>query len=140
MKTFLIILVLFALLFIIFSLFRTSGNSQVIINNKTYTVDVAKTEPEKNKGLSGRKYLAPNSGMLFVFEKPGVYPFWMKDTLIPLDIIYINNNKVVEITTLQPQSSGNIPRYTPQNKADYVLELNANSGVKVGDNVNISIN
>lgn len=137
MKYFWIIIILVILAILILQLFKEPKVPHVTINNKIYTVEVAKTEFERTKGLSGRTQLDPNSGMLFVFDKPNIYPFWMKNTLIPLDIIYINNNKVVEIATLQPQGGENIPRYTPQNNANYVLELNAGSGVKVGDEVKI---
>lgn len=112
---------------------------QVIINGKTINVEIAKTDTERQKGLSGRTSLDANAGMLFIFPKADIWPFWMKDTKIPLDIIYINNNHIVDMTTLQPQNGDNIPQYTPQNKANYVLELNANSGFKVSDEVKINL-
>jgi len=137
MKAFWIITIL-AIAIILSLLFSNQyKTAQVIINNYVFNVEVANTEAMRTQGLSGRKSLDDNTGMLFVFEKPDIYPFWMKDTLIPLDIIYINDDKIVEMTTLQPQKGDDIPNYTPQEKAQYVLELNANSGVKVGDEVKI---
>lgn len=118
-------------------IFRSPKTARIIINGKTFNAEVAQTDAEQTKGLSGRDYLAADSGMLFVFPKSDIYTFWMKDTKIPLDIIWINDGKIVEMTTLNPPSDDKIPSYTPKNKAQYVLELNANSGFKVGDEVEI---
>jgi len=121
-----------------------SKTGLVEINGNLYNVEIARTESEHKKGLSKRDKLDSDKGMLFVFNKPGIYTFWMKDTLIPLDIIWLapsgveGINKVVELTTLQLQNNDDIPSYTPKNEADFVLELNANSGVKVGDEVKIN--
>jgi len=88
-----------------------------------------------------RSHLDANSGMLFVFPKSDIQTFWMKDTLIPLDIVWLNNNRIVEMTTLQIPNGDTIPEYTPKNKANYVLELNAGEIIKndfkVGDVVKI---
>lgn len=119
--------------------FRSPKNAQVTINGRVFSVEVARTDAEKAKGLSGRDYLDANSGMLFVFPAAEIWPFWMKDTKIPLDIIYVNDSKIIEMTTLQPQNSDDIPKYSPTQKVQYVLELNANSGFKVGDVVKIEL-
>lgn len=119
----------------------------VSINGKKMKVEIAKTDAEREYGLMNRNQLDVNSGMLFVFEKAEIQTFWMKNTLIPLDIIWINSssigiNKIVEITTLDPDSPDYTPQYTPENKANYVLELNAGAinenGFKVGDQVKIN--
>ncbi|OGD56527.1 hypothetical protein A2V71_02380 [Candidatus Berkelbacteria bacterium RBG_13_40_8] len=114
---------------------------QVIINNKTIDVEVALTESQREKGLSGRTELDVNSGMLFVFPKSDIHTFWMKETKIPLDIIWIDEGKVVEIMTLDPQIDDQTPSYTPKNKANFVLEVNAGmaseDNIKVGDEVKI---
>lgn len=88
------------------------------------TAEIADTTAKQAKGLSGRDVLAPKAGMLFVFNTTGIYPFWMKDTRIPLDIIWINDHTIVEIQSLEPESTTNIPQHTPTQKADTVLELN----------------
>lgn len=120
-------------------IFKSPKTAKIIIEGKTFNVEVADDEVERAKGLSGRDFLAADSGMLFVFENSDIHTFWMKDTKIPLDIIFINDNKIVEMMTLQPPANNNIPSYTPQNKAQYVLELNAGFGFKVGDEVKIEL-
>jgi len=64
----------------------------VNINNKQYKVEEAKTEEERRKGLQGVKELPKDEGMLFYFDEPQEVSFYMKDTLIPLDIIFINED------------------------------------------------
>lgn len=124
---------------------KNTNISQVEINGKIIKVELAKTNEARAKGLSGRKSLDPNSGMLFVFDKPGIYPFWMKDTLIPLDIIWLAPSKtkgsytIVDMTQLQPQRGDNVPSYTPKKEANYVLEVNANyarnNNISIGNEV-----
>ena len=92
-----------------------------------------------------RKELDKNKGMLFIFDKEGIYPFWMKNTLIPLDIIWIDSNdKVVFISqNVQPCKNLICPSIFPTVKAKYVLEVNAGVcqeiGLKVGDELTIDI-
>jgi uncharacterized membrane protein (UPF0127 family) len=68
---------------------------EVQVNNKTYSVKVAKTEEEKARGLQNIKSLDKNEGMIFIYDKPQTVRFWMKDTLIPLDIVFINKDMEV---------------------------------------------
>jgi len=108
-------------------------------------VEIAQTEKERQKGLAGRKSLCSQCGMLFVFPKKGYHQFWMKDTLIPLDIIWIDENwQVVDfIAYAQPQGKRKqeeLPVYTPAKPALYVLELpggtvNKIRGFKVGSRI-----
>jgi uncharacterized membrane protein (UPF0127 family) len=81
--------------------------------------------------------------MLFVFEKEDIYTFWMKNTLIPLDILRINNNKeIVDIQEATPCISKKCETYTPQNEATYVLEINKGlckkRGINTGQKISIS--
>lgn len=66
----------------------------IIINNKLYKVKIAETEEEREKGLQGIENLLEDEGMLFIFEEPQTVGMWMKDTLIPLDIIFINEDQM----------------------------------------------
>ena len=81
--------------------------------------------------------------MLFVFEKEGIYPFWMKNTLIPLDIIWLDRDgKVVFIKEdAQPCTNHICPKINPNKKAKYVLEVNSGIikqiGLSVGDKMKI---
>ncbi len=97
--------------------------AMVTIREKTFFAELATTDSERTKGLGGRASLAENSGMLFVFEQPDKYSFWMKDTLIPLDMIWISaDKKIVYIAkNVQPDSYPNL--FSPDTDALYVLEL-----------------
>lgn len=117
---------------------RTMQVGQAIIE-----VEVADTVSKRAQGLSGRKYMDQNHGMIFIFEEPSKYTFWMKDTLIPLDFIWIANGKVVEITNNVDIELGKrdteLSRYTPINPVDSMIEMNAGwvekNNIKVGDSV-----
>ena len=99
---------------------------KVVINNHTFSVTVAKTDKEKQIGLSETKKLDKNQGMLFVFDQPDYYSFWMKNMKFPIDIIYINGDKVTTvINSAEPVSNGQLPIYQPKEKSDKVIEINA---------------
>lgn len=106
---------------------RTDEPVTVCTANKTcFELEVAHTAAQREYGLMHREFLAPLSGMLFVFERPALYPFWMKNTLIALDILRISDTgQVVERQTTQPCLSDPCPVYAPQGEARFVLELNA---------------
>ena len=111
-----------------------SNMTNIHIGNKEYKVQEAHTEEEKEKGLQGVSSLPEDQGMLFFFEEPQEVSMWMKDTLIPLDIIFINeDNEVVKVAQGEPNDE------TPIIAQDtlYVLEVNKNSGVKEGDELEI---
>ncbi len=86
-----------------------------------------------------REHLEPDEGMLFVFEEEGVHPFWMKNTLIPLDIIWIDNDRSVVFVSKNtpPCEQEPCPTINPGKKAKYVLEVCGGTadriGLKVGD-------
>lgn len=106
------------------------NKTEIEIGDKKYNVQIAKTEDEMAKGLQGVKELPDNEGMLFCFEKPEEQSFWMEDTLIPLDIIFINeDNEVIKVQQGVPMSKEAITC----KDVLYVLEVNAGSGIKIGD-------
>ena len=85
-------------------------------------LEYAVTLEEQQKGLMFRKHLPKNKGMLFIYQKPGVYTFWMKNTFIPLDIIFIDSDgKVLSKETMQPHS---LDRVRSPNNTKYALEVN----------------
>ena len=101
---------------------------EVQIEGVAFEVELAITPQERAKGLSGRKELCDHCGMLFVFDKQGYHSFWMKDTLIPLDIIWLDEDwQVVDyLAFAQPQgarSFTDLPTYKPKSPARFVLEL-----------------
>lgn len=104
------------------------------IKDQKYKIELAKTSAQKIKGLSKREKLCKNCGMLFIFGFETELPFWMKDTLIPLDMIWLNKDgKVVDIQTATTTSSQKI--YKNKLKAQYVLELNATDSQKLNLNI-----
>lgn len=114
------------------------------VGGKTYKLILAKTDEEKVTGLSGRDNLADDQGMLFIFQEKGDYGFWMKNMKFPIDIIYIDENKVVTIVENAPaptenQDPSSLPIYKPGAPVNYVLELSAGqskeAGVKEGDTI-----
>jgi uncharacterized protein len=106
--------------------------------------EVAATEAEREHGLMMRTSLGDLNGMLFVFEAPGLHAFWMKDTLIPLDMLWLDaGGKVVSIAeSVPPCKTPECPTYPPRAPASYVLEVNAGFAnkhhVRVGDTLTLS--
>ena len=114
-------------------------NGKEIIKIK---VEVADDNSEREIGLMFRKNLDENSGMLFVFDEENYQTFWMKNTLIPLDIIFIDNNfKIVDIKHAVPCKEEPCEIYSSGKPAKYVLEVNGNfttkKNIKIGDNIEI---
>ncbi len=116
-------------------------NISINIKGNPYYLEVAKTFTSRQKGLSNRTELCSNCGMLFVFDREGKYPFWMKDTKIPLDIIWLNSKfEIVKIITATETNS--LKSFTNNQPAMYVIELNANESfrldLKIGDIIQLS--
>ena len=110
------------------------GKCKITIGNKSYQVSLAETEEEQMKGLQGAHTLPEDEGVLFVFEEPGEVGFWMKDTLIPLDIIYINDDD--EVIAVEQGVPGD-ETILEHSDVKYVLEVNKDSGIKIGDELDI---
>lgn len=109
---------------------NTPKTENIEIGGKKYKVRLAETEEEKEKGLMGVKNLPEDEGMLFIYDKPQTIGFWMKDTLIPLDIIFIDEDfEVVSVYKGKP----NDETIVEENDVQFVLEVNQDSGIKTGD-------
>ena len=109
------------------------------INNKEYSLIYCLTEEEKEKGLQNVESMEDNEGAFFDYrEDPQEeVSFWMKDTEIPLDIIFVGeDDKVISCKEGVPNSEDMIT----ENNVYYVIELNKNSGVKPGDEVDVEDN
>ena len=108
---------------------RDINNIQYVkIAGQIIRVELALTQEEQKRGLSSRKELKENEGMLFIFPNEAFQGFWMKNTLIPLDVIWISGEgKVVDIQTLQPCDTEECSISQPIEKAQYVLEVGAES-------------
>ncbi len=125
-----IILLLIVIVVISIMLIKKGDNlntNRACVNNNCFDVEIAKTFAERSKGLMNRESLDENSGMFFIFDEEEEYSFWMKNTLIPLDIIWLNKDmEIVHIEkNVQPCKEDPCQRYTPTKPAQYVLELNA---------------
>ena len=111
----------------------------------TIEVEVASTAMQRSKGLMYRDYLAQNRGMLFVFEHAQIQRVWMRNTLIPLDIVFISRQrKVVSIIKgLQPCLKAPCDIYESMERAKYMLEINAgeieSKGIRVGQMLKIEV-
>ena len=107
------------------------------INNATLNIEFARTDAERQKGLSGRESLASESGLLFIFELPGRYGFWMKDMKFPIDIIWIDENKKIADITANFLPLSFPQTFLPASPIKYVLEVNAfwaeKNNIKIGD-------
>lgn len=91
-------------------------------------VEYAITSEEWQKGLMNRSSLNKNSGMIFVFPEEKNQSFWMKNVLIPLDVIFVSSNgRINEIATLNPCSEEPCSVYNSKNPSKYVIEINAGS-------------
>lgn len=104
-----------------------SDATRVAINGGVVEVEIAETPQERSKGLMYRNSLDEDKGMLFIFPVESVHQFWMKNTYIPLDIIWINSKmNVVHVESDVPPCEELVcPRYGPAKSAKYVLEVNA---------------
>jgi uncharacterized membrane protein (UPF0127 family) len=107
----------------------------VRIGEKKYFLEIANSNAEREKGLGGRENLCAECGMLFVFDRPGRYAFWMKGMRFPLDIIWLSGDSVVFVAhNVEPNFSGILE---PDVLADRVIEINANAsaGLDLGEQV-----
>jgi uncharacterized protein len=96
-------------------------------NSVTVNLEVARNEVEKFKGLRHRNILPINRGMLFAFSPPQPVIFTMEDVLVPLDIVYIKEGRILAISGNTPLCRAKIcPVYPSKNPVDYVLEVSAN--------------
>jgi len=113
------------------------------INGKIFEAEIADTALKRAKGLSGRKTLEENKAMLFIFARPSRYSFWMVGMNLPLDIVWISGNKIVDISKNVPSPKiGESPAArSPSMAVDKVLEVPAGSAekfnIKIGDEVRL---
>jgi uncharacterized protein len=118
---------------------RSSAPTVVLADNGIVEVELALDDETRAIGLMFRESIAPGKGMLFIHPTSGVYPFWMKNTLIPLDMVWIDDTKrVVHIAqNVPPCRADPCPSYDPNVPARFVLELAAGQAaahrLRVGD-------
>jgi uncharacterized membrane protein (UPF0127 family) len=122
-----------------------SERATVTIGSARFTAEVARSDEDRVRGLSGRARLDAGRGMLFIFETAEIRSFWMKDMNFPIDIIWISGGKVADITRDLPAPKGSIPAAAqPAIPSETVLEVNSGeaqaNGIRVGDIVEIDFN
>lgn len=109
---------------------KESNLVDITIGDKKYKVEIADTPEKQEKGLMGLESLPEDQGMLFIYDEPQDLSYWMKNTLISLDIIFIDDDmEVVSVKQGQPMSEEPIT----ENDVQYVLEVNSNSCIEEGD-------
>lgn len=111
-------------------------------NGTNIGVEIANNGLERTRGLSNRDSLPSKRGMLFLFPASDSYSFWMKDTKIPLDILWLQDTTVVDSVSLPAQTEGEpIPQYQPKARANRVLELNSGEaaahGLTIGSRITL---
>ncbi len=110
-----------------------SSSSQVCAGARCRAVSLAQTPAQQAKGLMGVSELASDQGMLFVFSVADRYAFWMKNTVIPLDIVWIDEAfRVVHLEQASPCLTEVCPTYTPDAPARRVLELASGQAQEAG--------
>lgn len=130
------------LIILFFSSFTMAEEKYIIIDKLEgkikYSVEIADTKDAREKGLMFKKKLPYNKGMLFIFPKSQIVNIWMKNTLMPLDIVYISEEKnIIQIIKNALPKKKKI--FASKSFAKYVLELNAGEvnkhNIKIGDKV-----
>ncbi|HET7404408.1 MAG TPA: DUF192 domain-containing protein [Usitatibacter sp.] len=115
----------------------TFRSAHVKVAGHEMKVEVAETEPQREQGLMYRKSLGRNDGMLFLFEEPAYHAMWMKNTLIPLSVAFIDaKGEILNILDMEPET---LDSHMAAGPAVYAIEANkgwfAANKVKAGDKV-----
>ncbi|MBD3303903.1 DUF192 domain-containing protein [Candidatus Woesearchaeota archaeon] len=129
---------------LLFALIACTSRPCVEIGDTKVSVEVPETPAEMARGLMHREHLGENDGMLFVFDEERKHGFWMKNTLIPLDMVFINSeNTIVDILTAEPCEKEPCKNYIPKAEAKYVLEINSGfsekHNIQIGEEVKLNI-
>lgn len=127
------------LLLVYFAFCKSNDRAEIIVGSQIFKVEIADTDKERVQGLKNRESLERGAGMLFVYDEPVILSFWMKDTKIPLDVIWISEDlEIVDIKTLSPCEIDKCPVFSVNENAKYVLEINAGEFMgKIGHKVEI---
>lgn len=119
--------------------FENSRRQKLIVGGEVFVVEVARSKNEREKGLSGKRELCSDCGMLFEFPKPGKYGFWMKDMNFPLDFVWILDSRVVYVNKNIAKDFSEV--IFPPIEIDKVLEIPAGmldkQGIEIGDEVEL---
>jgi len=124
-----IILILVGAFYYLKKSVKDVNDGYVLVNGKKFFVEVVDNDTERRQGLMFRYSLCPECGRLFIFEEEGYKTFWMKNTFIDLDILFINSDfEVVDFVSLNScTKEKTCETYQSKAPAKYVLEVKANS-------------
>ncbi len=116
------------------------GEREIRVGERRITVEVARTPAQIEQGLKYRRRLPKDRGMLFIFPRPAERSFWMKDTLIPLSIAFIDRKgRIIDIRDMEPDGGGK--SHSPGRPFLHALEMNRGwfekNNVRVGDRLDI---
>lgn len=123
--------------------------ARVTLAGEVFLVDLAETVPQQRLGLGGRKGLKKNEGMLFLYAQKATRSFWMKGMIISIDILWLDNNRIVHIEHRVPPPRPGTPNsalrvYAAPVSANGVLEIAAGRaaqlGLRVGDSARLTFN
>ena len=133
--------------FVLFLSFTTGCQRQtelrmIEINSHKLRVEISDSQAKRAKGLSNRDSMPENNGMLFIFDGYQQPYFWMKDMRFPLDIMWLKDQTIVEITPeVAIPTSTHLIMYQPGIPVNSILEVNAGwvkrNGILIGDKINI---
>ncbi len=141
-KKLIITITLFALAFS-FYFFKEEEKPTLKVKETEIAVDLAITKEDQIKGLSGRKSLSPEEGMLFVYNQPRKVSIWMKEMNFPIDIIWIDEKKQISYFKKEVSPDTYPESFTPNRPVRYVLEVPAgfieNHNIQIGDNVEFEL-
>ena len=115
----------------------TFATSQIKVGPHPLKVELAASDPQRSQGLMFRKSLGKNEGMLFVFDEIEYHSMWMKNTLIPLSVAFVDaKGEILNVLDMQPLT---LDTHTAAGPARYAIETNkgwfAEKGIKAGDKV-----
>jgi uncharacterized protein len=146
-----IIFGIFLAIFAAFVVYQFNGqgqmkpNASVTVNKQTFAVEKITDAKAQEIGLTKYNSIKPEQGMLFIFDKSGSHPFWMRGMKFPIDMIFINDKTVVATYENLPAAKitdPNIPTYGGDGLSDKVLEINAGLvtkyNIKKGDTITIT--
>ncbi len=129
-----LLLLLLAIVLIVLKNYQKEKQARVCFNESCFNVQIANTSEQRSRGLMFQESMPFDQGMLFVFDQEKKHSFWMKNTLIPLDIIWLDAGRQVVFIkeNAQPCQQEPCPNIEPTEEAKYVLELNAGAVKAIG--------
>ncbi len=117
-------------------------SASVDINGRQFELEIVKTAIQRQQGLMYREFLSEQSGMLFIYPGDGFHRIWMKNTLIPLTVVWFDSRQtVIHIARLDPCKSSHCPSFGANKPSRYIIELTSgNHSLRLGDRISALAN